>query len=146
MKMIKLLSDKELLYNRFVELCSLSIKLEDIIIGAECYSSGYENKIKFISLPYVSKYTGSLFVDCIIFCDEENYTSDISLDDRNIVNGGYNLHRVFKDEAIKDEYREIVKGYSYYGLDRLGRRELKYTIKTIPGPKLIINTSDYEER
>ena len=102
--------------------------------------------MKITSLPYISKYTGSLFADVISYSDDDSYSTNFSLNDRNVIQGGYNLHRIFKDEQDRDEYSKIVREYSFYGKGKNGRNELKYKVKPIPGQDFIIDKTKYEER
>lgn len=128
-------------YKRFLELCSKAVKFNDLQIGFVCYN--YFQKFEIISEPYFSTGTRSLVIDCeTTFSegeDDEFTVRDdfMSLEDTNIVGGGYNLSRVFsrKEDAI--EYRNITKTYEYWQKSRWNDRDqLCYTIKPIPGEKL----------
>lgn len=132
-------NQEEKKYNRFLELCKKSIKLEDIKPGLVCYGGwGFDKKITITSLPYICKYTNSLFVDCTKLYKDGNTTfkSSESLTDNNIVGGGYNLYRLFYNIEDSKEYYDIVDSYTYYGYDGL-----EYTITPIPGEH--INLDDY---
>lgn len=137
--------DEKTKYQRFLELCKLCVKYEDIKPDFVCYSSK-NVKVTIIDVPFISKYTGSLFVDTLVTYEEDNtsYPSHMSLNDRNIIGGGYNLHRVFKNKDHAIEYKAIVDDYSYYGRDRWGDTELQYTITPIAGPDMDIDPTKYK--
>ena len=137
-------------YQRFLELCSKSVKLKDIKPGFICYNNF--QKFQITSEPYISKNSGGLVVDCrTTFSEGERdefsvECSFFSLEDNNIVNGGYNLSRVFarKEDAI--EYRNITKTYEYRTKSRMLCEDidvLQYTIKPIPGEKICLKNSGY---
>lgn len=131
-------NQEEKKYNRFLELCKKSIKLEDIKPGLICYGGlSFDEKIIIASLPYISKYVNSLFVDCIkSYKDDNAFKSSKSLSDRNVVGGGYNLYRLFYNIEDSKEYYDIVDSYTYCSYDGL-----EYTITPIPGEQ--INLDDY---
>lgn len=138
------------MYKRFLELCKKSVKFEDLKEGFVCYSS-FDSKIVIASKPYISKYTNSLFVDIICKYEStegtsQDYTTIMSLNDRNIIGGGYNLHRVFAKKEDSLEYIEITREYSYFGRDKWGDLGLRYTITPIAGPDMVIDPNKFEVR
>ena len=143
-------SAKLIVYNRFVELTKKSVKLKDLVIGFEMYDNG--NKMVVMSEPYINKHTNSLFIDVektytLREYEGQKYTTHISLCDHNIVNGGYNLYRLFANKYESIEYSDIAKSYTRWGRDSWdGRPCLEYSIKPIPGPKHKINFDKYEIR
>lgn len=129
-------------YKRFLELCSKAVKFKDLQIGFICYN--YFQKFEIISEPYFSTGTKSLVIDCkTTFSEgqEDEFTVQddfMSLCDSNIINGGYNLSRVFASKKDAIEYRNITKTYEYWQKSRWRYDEdgLCYRIKPIPGEKL----------
>lgn len=138
------------LYNRFVDLTKKSVKLKDLVIGFEMYDNG--NKMVVMSEPYINKHTNSLFIDVektytIKEYKGQKYTTHISLCDHNIVNGGYNLYRLFANKYDSIEYSDIAKSYTSWGRGEWGNTpRLDYSIKPIPGPKYKIKLDKYEIR
>ena len=67
---------------------------------------------------------------------------------RNIINGGYNLSRVFASKKDAIEYRNITKTYEYWQKSRWRYDEdgLCYTIKPIPGEKINLDKLKLETR
>lgn len=80
---------------------------------------------------------GEFSVECDFF----------SLQDNNIVNGGYNLYRVFSTKEDAIEYRNIAKTYEYWTKSRWSfdgnDSELNYRIKPVPGEKICLKNSGY---
>lgn len=136
-------------YKRFLELCSKSVRYVDLTPGFVCYN--YFQKFEIISEPYFSIGTKSLVIDCATTYVNDKFivpNDFMSLEDINIVNGGYNLLRVFsrKEDAI--EYRNITKTYEYWQKDkwRYDKYVLCYKIKPIPGEKMDLNKLKLETR
>lgn len=137
---------KDKKYRRFLELCEKSIKVGDIKPGLICYGGyTYDEEIKITSLPYISKHTDSPFVDCMkkytSQTESNTYKSSISLCDRNIVGGGYNLYRLFYNLEDSKEYCNIKDSYTYWDYDEFdGGEKLNFTIKPIPSK---VSVDDY---
>lgn len=140
-------------YKRFLELCSKSVKYKDLKIGFICYNNF--QKFEIISEPYFSTGTKSLVVDCKTTFLEGQYDEFIvqndfmSLADDNIVNGGYNLSRVFASQQDAIEYRNITKTYEYWEKSEYSydsENELCYRIKPIPGEKLDLSKLKLQTR
>lgn len=140
-------------YKRFLELCSKSVKFRDLKIGFICYNDF--QKFEIISEPYFSTEPKYLVIDCKTTFSEgkdDEFTVKcdfFSLQDNNIVNGGYNLSRVFASKQDAIEYRNIAKTYEYwvkseYSYDR--ENKLCYRIKPIPGEKLDLSKLKLETR
>lgn len=144
----KKLEDRK--YKRFLELCNKSVRISDLKPGFVCYN--HHNKYEITSEPYIDDLTYSLVVDCkaeyYTFTVEDDF---LSLEDNNIVNGGYNLWRLFASKKEAEEYYEIIKTYQYYSrvgdyLSLYPESKLNYTIKPIPGEKLDIKNSNFPIR
>ena len=141
-------------YKRFLELCSKAVKFNDLKIGFVCYN--YFHKFEIISEPYFSTGTKSLVIDCKITfseCEDDEFSvpDDFkSLQDANIVGGGYNFSRVFASKEDAIEYRNITKTYEYWQKSRFNLydngAELCYRIKPIPGEKLDLDKLKLETR
>ena len=130
---------KKVKYNRFLELCKMSITLEDLVPGFVCYEGG--RMIIIDSVPFISKYTNSLFVEIIKECPTPRR---ISLSDHNIVNGGYNLYRIFADRDLSIEYTKLADSYSYWDKDDYGESCLCYSITPVSSPRMKIDPTKYE--
>ena len=139
-------------YKRFLELCSKAVKFRDLQIGFICYN--YFQKFEIISEPYFSTGTKSLVIDCkTTFSEgqEDEFTVQddfMSPCDSNIINGGYNLSRVFASKKDAIEYRNITKTYEYWRKTHslFDEDELCYKIKPIPGEKIDLNKLKLETR
>lgn len=154
-KIYRISNNKELediKYKRFLELCNKSVKLSDLKPGFVCYN--HYNKYEITSEPYINDSTYSLVVDCKTEYDTFTVEDDfLFLQDRNIVNGGYNLWRVFDNKKDAEEYYEIIKTYQYYSRARdllssctYSEVQLNYIIKPIPGEILDIKNSNFPIR
>ena len=131
-------------YKRFLALCAKAVKFNDLQIGFICYNNF--QKFEITSEPYFSTGTKSLVIDCKTTFSEgkvgEFTVPDdfMSLQDVNIVGGGYNFSRVFASKEDAIEYRNITKTYEYWQKSRFNLydndAELCYRIKPIPGEKL----------
>lgn len=132
-------------YKRFLELCSMSVKIEDIKPGFICY----DNLIKYeiTSMPYYTVSNNFLVVDCKTIYESGFTVMDdyISLSDSNIIGGGYNLERLFELQWCSMEYNKIRKSYEYYE-DIFDDVMLQYKIKPIAGDILDKNKYKFETR
>jgi hypothetical protein len=136
-------------YKRFLELCNKSVKLSDLKQGFICYS--HYNKYEITSEPYINDSTYSLVIDCNTEYDTFTIEDDFfCLQDNNIVNGGYNLCRLFANKKDAEEYHEIIKTYQDYVRTREWygeiKSKLKYKIKPIPGETLDVKNSNFPIR
>lgn len=141
-------------YKRFLELCSKAVKFNDLQIGFICYNNF--QKFEITSEPYFSTGTKSLVIDCKkTFSEgqEDEFTvpDDFkSLQDVNIVGGGYNFSRVFASKEDAIEYRNITKTYEYWQKSRFNLydndAELCYRIKPIPGEQIDLDKLKLETR
>ena len=141
-------------YKRFLELCSKAVKFKDLKQGFVCYN--YFQKFEIISEPYFSTGTKDLVIDCkTTFSEgqEDEFTVQddfMSPCDSNIINGGYNLSRVFASKKDAIEYRNITKTYEYWQKSRFdwydNNKELCYRITPITGEKLDLTKLKLETR
>ena len=141
-------------YKRFLELCSKAVKFKDLQIGFICYNNF--KKFEITSEPYFSTGTKSLVIDCKTTfsegeVDEFTVPDDFkSLQDANIVGGGYNFSRVFASKEDAIEYRNITKTYEYWQKSRFNLydngAELCYRIKPIPGENIDLTKLKLETR
>jgi hypothetical protein len=133
-------------YKRFLELCSMSVKIEDIKPGFICYDNLIKHEIT--SLPYYTVSNNILVVDCKTVYESEFTVMDdfISLSDANIIGGGYNLYRLFESKWYSMEYNKIRKSYEYYDNSLYDYSMLQYKIEPISGDTLDENKYKFETR
>lgn len=126
-------------YKRFLQLCARSVKKSDIVKGFVFFDGDIEMAV--VNEPYLSQFMNfSLFIDVRKKYDEGHITNTcMSLSDHNIINGGYNLYRVFKNKKDAIEYNEIVKSYSYWE-----RGNLCFRITPLKGQKYKVDPSKYK--
>lgn len=117
--------------------------LESVKIGDKIYSDTEEYLI--LSEPYVKHYD-SICVDAeVIRCGKKSsFSNELFLQDRNIVNGGYNLYRGFKDKKTNDKYHSLVKKISKIVKERNGKHTTVYKIK--PNIVVTFNANKLEKR
>ena len=135
---------KILKYKRFLQLCEKSVKLKDVVPGFVCYEGNA--KITITSEPFIHYSIPSLFVDCITDYGSGTWSSNISLQDRNVINGGYNLYRLFENKSDSLEYVKIQNSYTYWARDLYGDEHMKYKIKPILGERLDVHNCKYKVR
>jgi len=133
-------------YKRFLELCSMSVKIEDIKPGFICYDNLIKHEIT--SIPYYTVSNNFLIVDCkTIYESGFTFMNDyISLSDTNIIGGGYNLYRLFESKCYSIEYNKIRKSYEYYNNSLYDYSVLQYKIEPISGDVLDENKYKFETR
>lgn len=131
--------NKRVKYKRFMNLCKKSVKFKEIKLGLKFYEGDIEMTVT--QEPYLSKYMNhTLFIDVKKRYDDgfTTYTS-MSLGDHNVINGGYNLYRIFKKKDDAIEYEKIAKSYSYWE-----NGELMYKIKPPRGEKFVVDPTKYK--
>ena len=133
-------------YKRFLELCSMSVKIEDIKPGFICYDNLIKHEIT--SMPYYTVSNNFLVVDCKTIYESGFTVMDdyISLSDMNIIGGGYNLYRLFESKCYSMEYNKIRKSYEYYNNSLYDYSVLQYKIEPIVGDTLDVNKYKFETR
>lgn len=103
--------------NKFSEISAICFLIKELqkraVYGLDSLKKGdivYANKeIRITSSPGRNKYCNSLFVQCDININNSFFkNSSISLSDHNVINGGYNLFRLFRNKCDADLYYSLI--------------------------------------
>lgn len=105
--------------NKFSELSAICFLIKELqkkaIYGIEGIKKGdivYEGTKKLIitSNPGRTRTDSTLFVQCDMIFQSGSFLKNqfISLCDKNVINGGYNLYRIFKEKSDSELYNSLI--------------------------------------